>query len=74
MNLLTPLLVVPIGAALLCLLVRAQRVMELANIAAFGLTLVCGLRLLDEVLAHEVVTECGQFFRADALSAWMVSG
>ena len=72
MNLLTPLLLVPAGAALVCLLVRAQRVMEVANIAAFGATLLLGLRLLEQVLAQEVVTECGQFFRADALSAWMV--
>jgi hydrogenase-4 component F len=72
MAMLTPILIVPAAVALLCLAVRSRRVMEVANIAAFGVTLALGVRLLGEVLAHQVITECKDFFRADALSAWMV--
>jgi hydrogenase-4 component F len=46
--------------------------MEWVNVLAFGITLGLGVRLLQEVLARRVVTECQDFFRADALSAWMV--
>ena len=43
--------------------------MEWANIAAFGASLVLGARLLTAVLLPPgVVIECGEFFRADALS------
>jgi hydrogenase-4 component F len=69
---LLPILIVPAGAALLCLLARSHRVMEGVNIIGFGATLALGVRLLQEVLARQVVTEFGEFFRADALSAWMV--
>jgi hydrogenase-4 component F len=74
MNLLIPILVTPAIAGLLCLLVRSRRVMEAANALAFGATLALGVRLLGEVLVRQshVVTECEEFFRADALSAWMV--
>jgi hydrogenase-4 component F len=74
MTLLVPILLVPAVAGLLCLLARSRRVMELANVLAFGGTVVLGVQLLHEVLARpdHVVTECGDFFRADALSAWMV--
>jgi hydrogenase-4 component F len=46
--------------------------MSVANVIAFVLTLACGIRLLDAVLDRNVVTECKEFFRADALSALMV--
>src|SRR5579859_1233577 len=72
MNLLTPILVVPLLAAGVCLLLRSRRIMEWVNAAAFAIVLTLGGRLLKEVLARNVVTECGEFFRADALSAWMV--
>ena len=74
MPLLFPFLAVPAGAALLCLLVRSRRVMEWANVAAFTVTVGLGVRLLQVVLARPgaVVTEWQEFFRADALSAWMV--
>lgn len=72
MPLLIPILLVPAAAALLCLLLRSHRVMEAANIAAFAAAVALGVQLLREVLARGVVTECGEFFRADALSAWMV--
>ncbi len=72
MNLLTLLLLAPALAAIACLLTRSRRAMELANVLAFVLTLALGLELLRQVLLHRVVSECGDFFRADALSAWMV--
>jgi hydrogenase-4 component F len=73
MTLLAPILIVPAVAALLCLLVRSRRVMEVANIVAFAITLALGVRLLMCVqAAPHVVTECNEFFRADALSTWMV--
>lgn len=70
--LLVPILLTPAAAALLCLLLRSRRIMEVANSVAFGLTLGLGISLLLKVLESTVVTECGEFFRADALSAWMV--
>lgn len=71
--LLTLILLVPLAAGLLCLLVRSRRVMELANLLAFGGTVALGVQLLQRVQAPpHVVVEWGEFFRADALSAWMV--
>ncbi len=72
MPLLTPILLVPAVAALFCLLARSRRFMEMANMAAFAVTVVLGVMLLREVLARQVITETHEFFRADALSAWMV--
>jgi hydrogenase-4 component F len=74
MSCLTPILFVPAVAALLCLLLQSRRGMEWANMAAFAITLGLGMRLMFEVLAlpAHVVTEWSGFFRADALSAWMV--
>lgn len=69
---LTLLLLVPLAAGLLCLLLRSHRAMALANVLAFALTLLFGVRLLPDVLEHKVVTEGNEFFFADALSAWMV--
>lgn len=69
---LVPILVVPTAAGLLCLLLRSRRAMALANVLAFAVTLALSLQLLPGVLrAPYVVTECNEFFRADALSAWM---
>ncbi len=70
--LLLPIILVPAAAALLCLLVRSRRLMEIANVIAFGATVALGVVLLGEILARQVVTECHEFLRADALSAWMV--
>jgi len=73
MMLLIAILLVPAVAGLLCLLARSPRVMGIANMLAFGITLALGVELLRRVLAPpHVVTECEEFFRADALSAWMV--
>lgn len=72
MWMLLPILLTPAGAALLCLLIRSRRVMEWINVAAFAATVCLGVRLLGAVLARRVVTEANDFFRADALSAWMV--
>jgi hydrogenase-4 component F len=66
------LLATPAAAALFCLAARSRRAMEAANVLAFGAALAMGARLLREVLERQVVAECGGFFRADALSAWMV--
>lgn len=73
MTLLASILIVPAAAALLCLVARSRRLMEWLNVAGFGVTVVLGVRLLQRVHAPpHVVTECDGFFRADALSAWMV--
>ena len=40
MLLLTPILLVPLAAGLLCLLVRSRRVMEGVNVLAFAIALV----------------------------------
>jgi hydrogenase-4 component F len=74
MPLLTTILITPALAGLLCLLLRSRRMMEWANLLAFGGTVALGLQLLRAVLARDghVVNECEEFFRADALSAWMV--
>jgi len=72
MTLLTPIIVVPLLAGLVCLLLRSHRLMGMANVLAYGVILALGVQLLREVLAQRVVSECGEFFRADALSAWMV--
>ena len=69
---LTPILLVPLAAALLCLLARSRRVMEALNVAAFAAALGLGLRLVPQVLARGVVSEWREFLYADALSAWMV--
>src|SRR5690348_18438518 len=72
MTLLTPLLILPVLAGLTCLLLRSHRLMSLLNVVAFGGVLCLGIQLLRQVLAARVVSECDEFFRADALSAWMV--
>lgn len=72
MPLLVPILAVPLLTGLLCLLVRSRRFLEIANIVAFAFGVAAGIRLLDKVVADQVVTEWDEFFRADALSAWMV--
>lgn len=66
------LLIVPAAAGIFCLLTQSRRAMEWANIIAFVLALGLGVQLLQRVLAGVVVSECKEFFRADALSAWMV--
>jgi len=73
MTLLIPILVLPAATGLVCLLARSRRAMEIANVITFGLTLALGVCLLQRVQQPpHVVTECQEFFRADALSAWMV--
>jgi hydrogenase-4 component F len=73
MTLLIPILIVPAAAGLLCLLLPARRALAWLNVVAFAVTFVLSLLLLSAVLQGPfVVTECGEFFRADALSAWMV--
>lgn len=69
---LTPILLLPALAGVLCLLVRSRRVMEATNVLAFGGTVALGVQLLFAVLARGVVKEGNEFFYADALSAWMV--
>jgi hydrogenase-4 component F len=46
--------------------------MELANVVSFGFGVAAGIQLLRKVVVSGVITEWGEFFRADALSAWMV--
>src|SRR6202142_2096321 len=70
---LTLILLVPLAAALLCLLLPWRRLMEGINILAFAATLALGIRLFPQVLEpHSAVTEWNAFLYADALSAWMV--
>ena len=72
MLLLTPILIVPVLAGLLCLVVRPPRVMAAIGVLAFSATLGLGIALVHQVLARGVVTEWREFLSADALSAWMV--
>ena len=72
MLLLTPILIVPVLAGLLCLVVRPPRVMASLGVLAFSATLGLGVALVHQVLARGVVTEWKGFLSADALSAWMV--
>ena len=72
MTLLLPILITPTAAGLLCLLLPSRRAMALANVLAFAATFALSVQLLPAVLhAPYVVTEYNEFFRADALSAWM---
>jgi hydrogenase-4 component F len=72
--LLTFILCAPLLAGLLCLFARPRRLVELLNLAAFVSVLLLGVKLFHSVLAAPgaVITEWGEFLRADALSAWMV--
>jgi hydrogenase-4 component F len=72
--LLTSLFLVPLLVALLCTVVRPRALLEAINVAGFSIVLVLGVRLFLAVLASRgaPVTAWGEFFRADALSAWMV--
>ena len=72
MLLLTPILLVPLGVALACLVVPSRRFMAALGVLAFAITLGLGRALLREVVAHDGVREWGDFLSADALSAWMV--
>src|SRR5579864_9400842 len=70
---LSTILILPLLAALVCLLLRSAPWMERTNLLAFGGSVGLGVELLREVLMPpHVVVECEEFFRADALSAWMV--
>ncbi|HOX57604.1 MAG TPA: proton-conducting transporter membrane subunit [Candidatus Paceibacterota bacterium] len=72
MSVLVSILVAPIVAGLLCLLLPSRRAMALTNVLGFAVTLGLSLQLLPAVLQPPyAVTECDEFFRADALSAWM---
>lgn len=66
------IIIVPLTTSLACLPLRSLRVLALANLAAFALTTVLGIHLIQSILAHQVVTEWSEFLRADALSAFMV--
>jgi len=72
--LLTSILCVPALVGLLCLAARARAVAEPLNIAGFVIVLFLGVRLFHTVLNGDarVVSEWGEFLRADALSAWMI--
>lgn len=70
--LLTLILAAPVAAGLACLLPVPRRAMWLLNMLAFGATLVLGIALTRQVLAHGTVTEWHEFLYADALSALMV--
>ncbi len=74
MTLLSPILIVPAAAGLLCLLLRSRRAMAAGERARLRLhararAWIC---CTPVTLPPHVVTEWGEFFRADALSAWMV--
>jgi|SRR5712671_3988134 len=69
---LTPILIVPAAVGLVCLWMRSRRLMSALGVFGFASTLALGVRLLGEILARGPMTECGEFFYADALSGWMV--
>src|ERR1041385_1473327 len=72
MSILVPIIAVPLLTGPLCLLLRSRRLMAVANVVSFVLGVAAGVQLLREVVAAQVITEWDEFFRADALSAWMV--
>lgn len=72
MSLLTPILIAPLLAGLLCLVVPSRRAMAALGVLAFATTLGLGVALVRQVLVRGVVTEWNGFLCADALSAWMV--
>ena len=63
------LLLVPFAAGVYSALARTRRGMEIANLAAFGLTFVLSLVMAGQVLSDGSVSLCGGFFYADHLSA-----
>jgi len=70
--LLTPILLAPLVAGLLCLVVPSRRAMAALGMLAFATTLALGLVLVRRVLTSGLVSEWDEFLWADALSAWMV--
>src|SRR5262245_16059156 len=72
MTLLVPIIIVPLSAGLLCVLAKSRRTMELTNVSAFLVNVGLGAVLLRRIVESQVLTECREFFTADALSAWMV--
>jgi hydrogenase-4 component F len=70
--LLALLLLVPLGAGLLCLAARKPAGWERIHVAASAMVLVLAGRLAFEVLERGVVTAGDGFLRADALSALVV--
>jgi len=70
--LLSTLLLVPMGVAIACLVVRPYWLLETLNILAAGIALTLGIGLAFQVLEHGTVEEWNSFLYADALSAWMV--
>jgi hydrogenase-4 component F len=72
--LLTAILCVPSGVAVLCLAIRRRGWLEGLNVAGFLGLSALGARLFLAVVSNggNALTEWGEFLRADALSAWMV--
>src|SRR2546425_311119 len=72
--LLTTIVCVPLAVGLICLFARSRSLAEPLNIAGCVSVLFLGVKLLKTLLATNgaAVTECAEFLRADALSAWMV--
>ena len=72
--LLTAILLLPLVAALACLVVRRRGAMEWINVASFVGVLILAVRLFETVVTNGGTALCawGEFLRADALSAWMV--
>src|SRR6266567_4525963 len=72
--LLSTIICVPLAVGPICLLARPRAVAERLNITGFVCVLFLGVKLLKTLLAANgaAVTECAEFLRADALSAWMV--
>jgi hydrogenase-4 component F len=71
--LLTSILCLPLAVGLACLFARPRKVLEFLNLLGFAVGLGLAVKLFKTVLANNgaALTECGEFLRADALSAWM---
>jgi len=63
------LFLVPLAAAVISALARTRRVMEIANLAAFGIAFAAALAVAGQVAAGGPVSLWGGFLYADALSA-----
>ncbi|MDE3084819.1 MAG: hydrogenase 4 subunit F, partial [Verrucomicrobiota bacterium] len=66
------LLLIPLGAGLLCLATRSRKSWEQLNLWGFALLVPLALKVGSDVLARGSVSALGGFLRADALSVLVI--
>ena len=67
------LLLVPLGAGLLCLATSSRAVWERLNLVAFAAVAGLAFKVASDVATQGPVTALGGFLRADALSALVLA-